>query len=330
MPTAVLICDDSGLARKQLARSLPPDWDLQAEFAADGSEALSRLRTGGIDLLLLDLNMPILDGFEVLRALQEEAIPVRTIVVSGDIQPESRRRVMELGAAAFVRKPIDTDALVDILHGIGLTPPRGRAKLAEDKASDPLDGYREIANVAMGRAADLVARMLDVFVLMPIPRVGHLEVSELEMAILHLQHNARVTGVCQGFVGFGIAGEALLLLNESSLDGMARIMGHSGPVDASAETEIVVDLAGILTGACLQGLAEQLDIGFSQNHPVVLGRHMRVSELLARAAKRWRRTLAVELDFLVEGHDIQADLLLLFSDASVPVLRRLVDGITGG
>ena len=81
----------------------------------------------------------------------------------------------------------------------------------------------------MGRAADLVARMLDVFVVMPIPRVGHVEVSELQMAIQHLEANDRVTGICQGFVGFGIAGESLLLFTESSLEDLARVMGREGP-----------------------------------------------------------------------------------------------------
>ena len=94
MVAAVLICDDSNLARKQMARSLPADWQEKISFAGHGQEALEVLKRQPIDLLFLDLNMPILDGYEVLQAIGEQKIPVKVVVVSGDVQPEARERVM--------------------------------------------------------------------------------------------------------------------------------------------------------------------------------------------------------------------------------------------
>ena len=100
----LLICDDSNMARKQILRALPEDWPVSVMQACNGQEALELLRQARFDLLLLDLTMPILDGFGVLAAIQAEGIDVKVIVVSGDVQEEAVRRVTELGALAFLKK----------------------------------------------------------------------------------------------------------------------------------------------------------------------------------------------------------------------------------
>ncbi|HFQ92253.1 MAG TPA: response regulator, partial [Chromatiales bacterium] len=56
MPTPILICDDSSLARKQMARSLPTAWDVEISYASNGREALEELRAGKGHVLFLDLN----------------------------------------------------------------------------------------------------------------------------------------------------------------------------------------------------------------------------------------------------------------------------------
>ena len=63
MSTRVLICDDSKMARKQLARILPEDWDVLVDFAEHGQEALDKMVSGKVDILFLDLNMPVKDGY---------------------------------------------------------------------------------------------------------------------------------------------------------------------------------------------------------------------------------------------------------------------------
>ena len=66
MSTAVLICDDSGFARKQMARALPAGWDISLSFANNGEEAISAIRKGDADVVFLDLTMPIMDGYETM------------------------------------------------------------------------------------------------------------------------------------------------------------------------------------------------------------------------------------------------------------------------
>ncbi len=111
MSPSVLVCDDSNLARKQVLRSLPEQLSVNAQIAKNGEEALTILRGQNIDVLFLDLTMPILDGVGVLQALKNENIAVTVFVISADVQPEMQSKVLGLGAKAFLRKPIQVDIL---------------------------------------------------------------------------------------------------------------------------------------------------------------------------------------------------------------------------
>lgn len=119
MSTRVLICDDSNLARKQVLRSLPENLSTDVQLAKDGQEALDILRNQNIDILLLDLTMPIIDGLGVLQALKNEGINLPVFVISADVQPEMQSRVLALGAKAFLRKPIELDTLNEHLRSHG-------------------------------------------------------------------------------------------------------------------------------------------------------------------------------------------------------------------
>ena len=347
------------MARKQVARSLPDDWEVDVSFAENGQQAIAAIKAGKGDVLLLDLNMPIMDGYQVLETIVKEDLPTLTVVISGDIQPEAHERVTGMGALDFIQKPVNKDKLTDILLSYGIFT---REDLASNKASqssnakqrekielpainkpvpkaaevkervyqpitlapDLRDCYQEIANVAMGRAGDLLARLLDVFVLLPIPNVNLIEVSELSMALTSVAANETTSGVCQGFIGAGVSGEALLILNDSSFKEIASLMNYHQEIDESAELELLMDMANTLIGACLSGVSEQLDMTFSQGHPVVLGQHRNVKDLIATNAAKWRQTLAIEISYNIENYSIKCDLLLLFTEESMRTLNNKI------
>jgi len=120
MTIPVTICDDSSFARKQISRALPKGWDIDITYAANGNEGLEAIRAGKAEFLFLDLTMPDLDGFGVLEALRREKLEPMVIVVSGDIQSESQRRVHELGALAFLKKPVDQAELHNVRTNYGV------------------------------------------------------------------------------------------------------------------------------------------------------------------------------------------------------------------
>lgn len=320
---SVIVCDDSSVARKQVAKCLPQDWHVSVHFAKHGQEALGLVDHGKGQLLLLDLNMPVMDGYETLQALSERGADTRVIVISGDIQPTANERVRKLGAIDFIQKPVNPNALLEVLIKHKFIA----GNESEDETPETLpriirDCYQEITNISMGRAADHLARIMEVFVELPIPNVNLIEVSELHMMLSDIETHERVTAVCQGFLGAGVSGEALCILSDSSFSDVARILKVTEEVDDQIQLEMLMDAASILIGTCLTALGEQLDLHFSQGHPVVLGQHRNVNELIALNKVKWRRTLAIEISYGLEGYDVQCDLILLFTEESMATMNK--------
>jgi len=324
MTTPILICDDSSFARKQMARALPEGWDVEISFASNGVEGLDAIRSGKGEIVFLDLNMPELDGYGVLQAIRNEDLPAMVIVVSGDIQPEARKRVLGLGAMAFIKKPIEAETMSATLEQFGIRIETKAQVETVEIAVDQFDYYQEIANVAMGRAVDQLAKLLDVFVHMPIPKVKTIDRGELRMALEQVSEDDTVSTVCQGFIGSSIAGEALLIFNEASYADLADLMRYETDGEQAGELELLMDMASVLIGAFLNGMAEQLDISFSQGHPMVLGQHVKMRDLLRDEASHWSKALTIEMGYSIESRNINCDLLLLFSDDSISRLNELV------
>lgn len=120
MSVSVLVVDDSPMARKMLIRALPPEWDVVITQAAGGQEALQHYRQGQFDVMFLDLNMPEVDGYQVLETLRHEDLNCLVIVVSADIQEAAQTRVREMGAIAFVKKPVDAARIKAVLKEYGV------------------------------------------------------------------------------------------------------------------------------------------------------------------------------------------------------------------
>ncbi|MFT2089826.1 response regulator [Paraglaciecola sp. 2405UD69-4] len=329
MTTPVLICDDSSFARKQMQRSIPDGWDVEISFAENGLEALQLIRAGKADVMFLDLNMPVMDGYETMQAIKEEDLPTMVIVVSGDVQPEARTRMLKMGALDFIRKPTDNAKLAEILVQYGLysgdfeTSQRVQdvAPVTKNSIDEQLDAYREMANVAMGQAGESLAKLLGEFIDLPIPNVNLITNTELHMAIADIQCNESVSAVSQGFISAGINGEALVIFNDSNFANMVKLLKYTeGESDASFELEALMDVSNILIGACLRALSEQLHSVFSHNHPIILGRHCDLDEILKTTTDRQEDMLAIEIAYSIKSQEINFDLLLLFPQKSIDLV----------
>ena len=104
----VLVVDDGELNRRVLVRALETEGHV-AEQAADGRAALELLRAGAFDVVLLDLVMPEMDGYETLAAIKaDDALRhVPVIVISGIDELDSVVRCIEMGATDYLPKPFN-------------------------------------------------------------------------------------------------------------------------------------------------------------------------------------------------------------------------------
>ncbi|RMD50785.1 MAG: sigma-54-dependent Fis family transcriptional regulator, partial [Ignavibacteria bacterium] len=116
---SILIIDDE----KQICESVKMILDYEdyhSEYSTDVEEGLEKLKYNYFDALLLDIQMPGMTGFEVLKWMEEQDIKIPVIVISAHSTLENAVKATKLGAFDFLEKPIDRDKLlISIRNAVG-------------------------------------------------------------------------------------------------------------------------------------------------------------------------------------------------------------------
>jgi len=112
--TTFLVVEDSPTMRQLLAFSLRRLKDCRIIEAVDGVDALKKLTTERVDLVITDINMPMMDGLKLIAVIRANArtktLPI--IIVTTEGAEEDRKRGLELGANAYIPKPIHPSELL--------------------------------------------------------------------------------------------------------------------------------------------------------------------------------------------------------------------------
>lgn len=111
MSPTILIVDDEAGVRDLISDALSMV-SIPSITASHGMEALSKIRDHHVDLVILDINMPLMDGYEVLQRLRETSNFVPVIVLTARLDREDTKQAFELGADDFVRKPFGIEELI--------------------------------------------------------------------------------------------------------------------------------------------------------------------------------------------------------------------------
>jgi two-component system chemotaxis response regulator CheY len=110
-----LVVDDSPAMRKQLAYALQRVIGVDATEAADGADAWRKLAANSYDILITDINMPLMDGLKLVSLVRQggphQRIPI--VVITTESAEADRRRALALGASAYLVKPVQAQQVVD-------------------------------------------------------------------------------------------------------------------------------------------------------------------------------------------------------------------------
>lgn len=121
MPFSILIADDARLTRNILKHLIKIHLNGATIIEAiTGKQALEIIRSQSIDALFLDLHMPEIDGFELLKILKKEGHHLKIAVCSADFQDETIQRVKNLGASAFINKTLMREQIEPAIKNLGL------------------------------------------------------------------------------------------------------------------------------------------------------------------------------------------------------------------
>jgi two-component system chemotaxis response regulator CheY len=109
-----LVVEDSPMMRQLLVFALSRVKHLRVTEADDGVDGLRKLAAGKFDIILTDINMPIMDGLKLVKRVRSDPTHKDTpiIVITTEGSQEDRQRAMQLGANAYITKPIQAPQVI--------------------------------------------------------------------------------------------------------------------------------------------------------------------------------------------------------------------------
>jgi len=119
----VLVVEDEAVIAQIIRLLLEPDGH-EVMIADDGSRGFAAAQRQAVDLIILDLMMPVMDGFSVLEALRgtERTASIPVIVLSARSDDETQRRCQEFGVETYLQKPFESENLIGAVRDL-LVPP---------------------------------------------------------------------------------------------------------------------------------------------------------------------------------------------------------------
>ncbi|TDR75973.1 CheY-like chemotaxis protein [Photobacterium lutimaris] len=305
--------------------------DVTLYFADNGKLALDCLAKNDIDVMFLDLTMPVLDGFGVLQQLPVNLYPTKTIVLSADVQQQAIERCVDAGANYFLAKPFSRSQLSATLKKLGIAFDKKAQPLSLTYEHDPsncadendyLNQFKEVANIALGKGAAIISDHCGEFITMPVPNVAMLGAGDLEMMISNQIQRTDSTPIAQRFVGGGIHGEALVCLYGQDITLFGKRLGFSSFDDKYSE--VMTDIANLMVSSFLVSLSEQMNIPFSIRQPICLEEYM----VRGVSDTANNELFTIEYSYQSENLDMACDVLLMMDNNSTQVIRRFMETLS--
>lgn len=195
---------------------------------------------------------------------------------------------------------------------------------------DQRDALQEVANLAMGQAATRLARLLDSFIELSVPRVKVVAVSEAAQALREMTGiEDTVSAVRQGFRS-DIKGEALVICRSDSVEQLCSLVSDPysrSAYEAVSQTELVFDVANVLTGACVSCILDQLGRTPIFSAPGLLGEATTLDEVFQPGVLQWEVALLVEVNFALEDQSFRAHLVMLMAEESIRHMNGALDAL---
>ena len=111
----ILVVDDEENAREGLSKILSKE-GYRVDTAPNGKEAIDNLKRQRYDLVITDMRMPLMDGFEVLREIKKMDENIGVIMITAYGEVDTYLEAMNAGATEYLNKPINSDELVQVVR----------------------------------------------------------------------------------------------------------------------------------------------------------------------------------------------------------------------
>jgi chemotaxis protein CheC len=187
---------------------------------------------------------------------------------------------------------------------------------------DQKDALQEIANIAMGIAGAGLAKVLESFVRLSVPRIRIVETSRIsDWFLASLPSDRNVSAVRQAFYG-QLEGEVVALFGEDGCNDLADLLGHQHGIGQAINEELLLDVSNILIGATMNGIVHQLGSELSFSAPAIMCSGVPFVRVFAGQQPICTQALLIQIDFSLEARKFSCHLLTFLTAESFEPLRK--------
>lgn len=137
----VLLVEDN-LINTRIAKQILEKWEIEVDVAQDGQIAIDKFRPGKYDLILMDLHMPNVDGFEASRTIRSKDKKIPIVALTAAVKIQDKDKVLEAGMNEFVSKPFKPNELHKLISKLALGDFESEEKKGPRPDFESLKGYR--------------------------------------------------------------------------------------------------------------------------------------------------------------------------------------------
>lgn len=155
----IIILDDHKIFGESLRALLMESVEIsQCDFVSEIEQFLKKIQTSSYDICLLDINLDKKSGFDILKDLKSKKTNFKTIILSSHTNPIYKKKALDLGAAAFLSKSIDSKTLIEKISQIS----DGMWQDNEDYIENPLTNREEevLKEIISGKINSEIAKKL--------------------------------------------------------------------------------------------------------------------------------------------------------------------------
>jgi chemotaxis protein CheC len=191
--------------------------------------------------------------------------------------------------------------------------------------SERQQAIQEILNNAMGNAAESLASVIDSPVKTSVPKTHWVNNNNLQATLSGLNLPDRYIVMRQSFRGH-LRGEIIILLEHGAKHyQLGKVMGYEDKMTSLNIQELTLELANVLSGACISGLSNQLNINLSFHSPSLLSEQASVGDILSSKGLHWTDALFMDVGYTVSSISMKTHVILCMTESDSHELYRIID-----
>jgi chemotaxis protein CheC len=189
---------------------------------------------------------------------------------------------------------------------------------------EQLDALQEIVNVGMGTAGAALGAVLESFVSLSVPKIELIRLERLaDLPTLVGWNDDEACAIRQAFYD-RLDGEVIVLFGRQGRELLSEKLGYGSTVSDADGEELLLDFANVFVGACMNGIARQLQIELSFSPPSILSQAAPLSTTLSRLGLAVDFLLLINVTFVLQECSFKSQLLILLPQQSIVVLKDAV------